>query len=577
MALTVVAARLPMGDVPVCGVTLEPYVQLHSSVSNKTATAEDIPEEGSDNEHSSRYILRSLWSRSVVQGRAPAFCSIHPEREATLQCDICMKLKNAIPAHKRFHCSSKCFSAHWRVHKEMHAKAEQLGVAGLSEETNGSYRGTTYSNGGETWMEVGHRRLYTPCSDDVGLILRYECMVVDCHSGRAESSEACCITTPRVRPAPNPPPRQLVPIILPNSQETDRTFSLLTYNILADLYATPEAHGHCPSWALAWSYRKQNLLRELLSYKADILCLQEVQSDHYQDFLAPELQRAGYTPIYKKKTTEVFTKNSYAIDGCATFFRRDKFSLVKKYEVEFNKAAQSLSETLQVHNQKKAALGRLLKDNVALIAVLEAIDSAPPGAPPGGRQLICVANTHIHANPELSDVKLWQVHTLLKGLEKIAASADIPMLVAGDFNSIPGSAAHQLLVNRSVDPNHPDLANDPLHINKPVSKLSHQLYLSSAYSAYAEAADSSPAVVDQKQRVDPTYYEPKFSNVSRDFTGTLDYILHTSDALVPVGLLELPTMTELEERAANGKLPSSDYSSDHIALMAEFKYRRHAA
>lgn len=32
---------------------------------------------------------------------------------------------------------------------------------------------------------------------------------------------------------------------------------------------------------------------------------------------------------------------------------------------------------------------------------------------------------------------LGQVHTLLKGLEKIAASADIPMLVAGDFNSIP--------------------------------------------------------------------------------------------------------------------------------------------
>ena len=48
-----------------------------------------------------------------------------------------------------------------------------------------------------------------------------------------------------------------------------------------------------------------------------------------------------------------------------------------------------------------------------------------------------------------------QVHTLLKGLEKIAASADIPMLVAGDFNSVPGSAAHSLLVNRIVENNHP--------------------------------------------------------------------------------------------------------------------------
>lgn len=48
-----------------------------------------------------------------------------------------------------------------------------------------------------------------------------------------------------------------------------------------------------------------------------------------------------------------------------------------------------------------------------------------------------------------------QVHTLLKGLEKIAASADIPMLVAGDFNSVPGSAAHSLLVNNNVDASHP--------------------------------------------------------------------------------------------------------------------------
>ena len=37
---------------------------------------------------------------------------------------------------------------------------------------------------------------------------------------------------------------------------------------------------------------------------------------------------------------------------------------------------------------------------------------------------------------------LRQVHTLLKGLEKIAHSADIPMLVAGDFNSVPSSAAY---------------------------------------------------------------------------------------------------------------------------------------
>lgn len=57
----------------------------------------------------------------------------------------------------------------------------------------------------------------------------------------------------------------------------------------------------------------------------------------------------------------------------------------------------------------------VLQDNVALIAVLEMVEQQS-----GTKQLLCVANTHIHANPELNDVKLWQVHTLLKGLEKIA-------------------------------------------------------------------------------------------------------------------------------------------------------------
>lgn len=40
--------------------------------------------------------------------------------------------------------------------------------------------------------------------------------------------------------------------------------------------------GYCPPWALAWPYRKLNLLKELLAYDADIMCLQEVQSNHFQ-------------------------------------------------------------------------------------------------------------------------------------------------------------------------------------------------------------------------------------------------------------------------------------------------------
>jgi hypothetical protein len=64
---------------------------------------------------------------------------------------------------------------------------------------------------------------------------------------------------------------------------------------------------------------------------------------------------------------------------CATFFRADRFSLVKKYEVEFNKAALSLSEALSAANQKKAALNRLLKVS-ALSAATRGVLNRAQGA-----------------------------------------------------------------------------------------------------------------------------------------------------------------------------------------------------
>ena len=274
-------------------------------------------------------------------------------------------------------------------------------------------------------------------------LLRVEVIGLDVNTQEA-TGRALAGPTARVRPAPRPPRRARVPLPLPPAvaqlpkiptpASTSSRFTVLTC-ILADLYATPEQFGYTPPWALGWGYRRQNLLRELLAADADVLCLQEVQSNHFADFLAPELAAAGYAGVYKKKTAEVFTGSSYATDGCATFFKRGRFALVKKYEVEFNKAALSLADGPSPRRARGPALTRLLKDNVALIAVLEALDGggsgggagasssngntdaseggrggdrrsrrrllsrlpAPP-ASPSRRRLVCVANTHIHAN-----------------------------------------------------------------------------------------------------------------------------------------------------------------------------------
>jgi CCR4-NOT transcription complex subunit 6 len=513
----------------------------------------------------------------------------------------------------------------------------------------GAGGGLGASGSGEAWVEVGRGRAFTPGPEDVGSALRLEVACIDGSAGTTyggggvEVGRPVAVATARVRPAPAPPRRALVCLDTPTSAplapgSVPGRFTVLTYNTLADLYAQPDAHPASPPWALAWAYRRQNLLKELLAAAPDVLCLQEVQSNHYSEWWAPELHRAGYTGVYKKKTGALYTGGAaFAADGCATFFKRGRFALVKKYEVEFNKAALSLADGLPAAT-RGAALTRLLKDNVALIAVLEALDTAAPAQPssatsatPPRRQLVCVANTHIHANPELNDVKLWQVHTLLKGLEKIAASADVPMVLAGDFNSTPGSAAHRLLTTGRVDDGHPDLEGDPLGILKPSSKLAHGLPLASAYAAAlglprgGEGGEPAPSLTAPGPAgaaarlvagVDRSTGEPVLTNVGRDFRGTLDYILYAADALVPTALLELPVFegvggsvvgggggSAASPRAATGAtpasrpplppgapappgglaappvvgasgLPSERWSSDHVALMAEFTYRR---
>ncbi|GKV34498.1 hypothetical protein SLEP1_g42869 [Rubroshorea leprosula] len=285
----------------------------------------------------------------------------------------------------------------------------------------------------------------------------------------------------------------------------------------------------------------------------------EVQNYDFEEFFAPELDKNGYQALYKSKTNEVYSGNPLTIDGCETFFHTDK-----SFKEEFNKAAQSLTDFASPSTQKKATLNRLVKDIVALIVVLEAKFTNQRVDNPGKRQLLCVANTHVNVQQYLKDVKIWQVHTLLKGLEKIAASADIPMLVCGDFNSVPGSAPHALLAMGKTDPMHPDLALDPLGILRPHSNNFQQV---SAYSSLARVGVGLE-LEQQKRRMDPSTNEPLFTNCTRDFIRTLDYIFYTADSLAVESLLELLDEDSLRKDTA---LPSPEWSSDHIALLAEFR------
>ncbi|RHY70928.1 hypothetical protein DYB34_001501 [Aphanomyces astaci] len=128
---------------------------------------------------------------------------------------------------------------------------------------------------------------------------------------------------------PMAPTRQMVPAIGKDERLTAARlrihggFRILSYNVLAEIYATRQMYPYCPMWALNWSFRKQLLQRELQLYNADILCLQEVQADHYKNHFLPMMTAWGYEGMFQKKTRESMGLEG-KVDGCAMFYRSSR-------------------------------------------------------------------------------------------------------------------------------------------------------------------------------------------------------------------------------------------------------------
>lgn len=107
-----------------CGVTLEPYVQVKRGESVVLVGSDDVPEEGSPD---GLYQLRSRWYRSSLP-RGGAVCSIHPDREAGLQCVVCVRMRTAGQGqHLSYHCTAECLKSNWNLHRDYHKQAPTNG------------------------------------------------------------------------------------------------------------------------------------------------------------------------------------------------------------------------------------------------------------------------------------------------------------------------------------------------------------------------------------------------------------------------------------------------------------------
>lgn len=127
------------------------------------------------------------------------------------------------------------------------------------------------------------------------------------------------------------PPRERDWIILDDmAQQTavdaDK-FTVFSYNTLCDKYVNQNQYGFTPQSALTWNHRKEVILSEIRAHTADLLCLQEIETESYHEYFRPALAINDYKGIFWPKTRArtMTDKEAKLVDGCAIFYKDTKY------------------------------------------------------------------------------------------------------------------------------------------------------------------------------------------------------------------------------------------------------------
>ncbi|CAH8621584.1 unnamed protein product [Schistosoma mattheei] len=385
----------------------------------------------------------------------------------------------------------------------------------------------------------------------------------------------------------SPPPRQWRRLAEPNKDGF--AFTLMCYNLLSPNYATPVMYPYCPSWALNWDYRRRAILDEIRIYHANIICLQELRTDQFEEVFKPELQKLNYDAVFlpksRRRTMEL--KESKKVDGCAIFWQTNKFEKLHEFHHEFMLSCTSMCE-----NPTPIMLNRVMaRDNVAVGVIFET-KSSFDGT--GGRQF-CVTTGHIHWDPEHSDVKviqtilwtaeLWAyIDRFLKTSRNAAKqlsptlsrsvplsskipvpgpfspAANMPVILCGDLNSLPESGVVEFLTSGSLSLTHSDFLN-----------YGHKYMFKDWKLLEKWATDGN--TLRHRFAFNRAYRESEgmcLTNFTYDFKGMIDYVLYTRQHFRLLGSLDQIYELWFQEKKILG-CPHVHIPSDHFALLVELE------
>ncbi|EME39968.1 hypothetical protein DOTSEDRAFT_74737 [Dothistroma septosporum NZE10] len=379
-------------------------------------------------------------------------------------------------------------------------------------------------------------------------------------------------------PKPDPPMDRPWRTLVEDTSEGADTFKLLSWNILCDRSATESQFGYTPKEALAWPRRKFMILDEMTGRNPDVMCIQEMDGENYNDFFRPQLAAYDYKAVFtpKSRAQTMAEKEAKSVDGSAIFFKNSKYILLDKQVINFSREAISRPDMKGEHDVYNRVMPR---DHVAIVAFLE-------NRATGSRMI--VANTHLTWQPEHSDIKIVQIAIMMDYINKMSNEyakwpackdkelykyndadnldgadgekpqyapsmkydepTQLPLLVCGDFNSTKDSGVYELIAQGSLSNAHSELGTNK-YGDFTRHGMSHPFSLKSAYGNIGELP---------------------FTNYTPDFRQVIDWVFYTTNTMQVLGLLDRVD-TEYMRRVPG--FPNHYFPSDHLPLMIEFQVK----
>ncbi|GJQ14183.1 hypothetical protein GpartN1_g5974.t1 [Galdieria partita] len=356
----------------------------------------------------------------------------------------------------------------------------------------------------------------------------------------------------------------LVSCWTPPVKEVVKSISISSYNMLAQVYVNSSQFPYCPRRYLRRKHRLALTKSLLQSLQVDILCLQEV--DCYKE-IETCLQEKGYKGIFQLRGG---TKK----DGCAIFFRSDKFEWLAEHSWDCDQVQFPALKKYCHENWNPYVDVRHRRNNIGQCVWLRWTPE------PEVSYHLCIANVHLFWDPVHEDVKLLQtlqaVHEIDEFIQRCkrdwVKNESINVFLAGDFNSSPKALIYRLLTDGQVE-----WCGQEMEQSNHFLELGNNNNHEQMNNTLTNSGGLWTPIFARRVMVSIPFHfksaigsvlgkEMDWSNRTEKFTDTIDYIFYTSTQLRPIQVIPSPELLQKYEEF----LPNENFPSDHIPLGCRF-------